>query len=335
MTKELLKMLKCPICASYEFSLYSTTENQREIRKGKIQCQNLHTFLIKDGIVNFLIQPNKTIELERGGLKKLAQKMINDGFKKNDLFNLLRDNKDPYWKNIRLNFNQILNLNLFEKGNVILDIGANNCWASNEFSHLGLKTIALDISSIMFQGLKSSDVFIERGVYFERVLGTMYNLPFNNQVFDYIFCSATLHHNNLQELQKTLQEISRVLKEDGAFIILNEPTKGLLDKKNNFASDVEEYKGNENIYSIWKYKSYLKRAGFKQIYLMSPDSLYLKTESKEYRKYAQKNIFLFFLYNIFLLFYRKNALKKIIRKITYKPITYLFGGVAFIAIVKK
>jgi hypothetical protein len=52
-----------------------------------------------------------------------------------------------------------------------LDIGANTCWATATFARIGLRTVALDISMIEMQVLRTADWwFQENGTYFERVL---------------------------------------------------------------------------------------------------------------------------------------------------------------------
>jgi len=61
----------------------------------------------------------------------------------------------------------------FEPGQSILDVGANTCWAAATFARIGLRAVALDISMVEMQGLRTADWWFEQdGTYFERVLGS-------------------------------------------------------------------------------------------------------------------------------------------------------------------
>jgi ubiquinone/menaquinone biosynthesis C-methylase UbiE len=55
--------------------------------------------------------------------------------------------------------------------------------------------VALDISMIQMQGLRTADWwFEEHGTYFERVLAQMSAPPFADNSFDWVFCCEVLHH---------------------------------------------------------------------------------------------------------------------------------------------
>ena len=59
------------------------------------------------------------------------------------------------------------------------------------------------------QGLYTSDYFIEDGTsYFERVLGSMYDMPIASDSLDYVFCCEVLHHNDSESLRRTFEEAS-------------------------------------------------------------------------------------------------------------------------------
>lgn len=59
----------------------------------------------------------------------------------------------------------------------------------------------------------------------ERVLADMNDLPFEDEYFDLVICSATLHHSS--ELGRVFGEISRVLRPNGRVILVNEPIQGV------------------------------------------------------------------------------------------------------------
>jgi predicted SAM-dependent methyltransferase len=73
-----------------------------------------------------------------------------------------------------------------------------------------------------------------------------------------------LHHNDSQELPRTLAEIFRVLKPGGKLIVVNETLKTLMDRVGNHAEEagVTEFEGYEHAYFAHQYIGSAKRAGF-------------------------------------------------------------------------
>ena len=59
------------------------------------------------------------------------------------------------------------------------------------------------------QGLYTADYFIEDGTsYFERVLGSMNDMPIASNSLDYVYCCEVLHHNDSDGLRRTFEEAS-------------------------------------------------------------------------------------------------------------------------------
>ena len=72
-------------------------------------------------------------------------------------------------------------------GEWLLDIGSNSVLGVEHFAERGLQVIALDTRR-RSQGLYTADYFIEEGrSYFERVLGSMYDMPIASESLDYVF----------------------------------------------------------------------------------------------------------------------------------------------------
>jgi ubiquinone/menaquinone biosynthesis C-methylase UbiE len=69
------------------------------------------------------------------------------------------------------------------------------------------------------------DISIEMLKYspYQNILAAAENLPFRNNVFDYVICSEVLEHVN--DKRKTLSEAYRVLKQKGLFL-LTTPRRG-------------------------------------------------------------------------------------------------------------
>ena len=84
---------------------------------------------------------------------------------------------------------------------------------SNFFAVRGLNVVALDIATSELQGLYTADYFIDDGSsYFERVLGSMDDMPIASGSLDYVYCCEVLHHNDNETLRRTFEEASACCK---------------------------------------------------------------------------------------------------------------------------
>ena len=138
------------------------------------------------------------------------------------------------------------------------------------------------------------------------------NLPYQDDYFDLVIINGSLHH--FFAVQKTLEEARRVLKKDGAFVLLGEPSSqflkfynpffyfwllnrilakifSLFNKKNTSNEEIEP---EAEAYAPWKLRKQLIQAGFlvKDFYtydyfkrsdnsfLLKFYSYYLKLENK-------------------------------------------------------
>jgi ubiquinone/menaquinone biosynthesis C-methylase UbiE len=95
------------------------------------------------------------------------------------------------------------------KRSVVLDLGCGYCDFINNIK--AAKKYAVDISDI---GKKYSG----RNVRFYKASST--RLPFEKDLFDVVFCSNLFEHLKKEELNKTINEVKRVLKPEGSLIIL-------------------------------------------------------------------------------------------------------------------
>ena len=108
----------------------------------------------------------------------------------------------PNWKLFYRKFTEWVFHEFFHKTGKLLDIGCGEGYYLKEFKKLGFKTCGCDIEAI--NGVDK--VNIETDV-----------LPYNSDMFDYVFCKSVIEH--LEHFDLLLTEIHRVLKKDGILFI--------------------------------------------------------------------------------------------------------------------
>lgn len=232
--------------------------------QGELFCANcLTVFYLRDGIPDFLCDlPNETQEEIKSsqGVATFCYPKEPDVY--NDEFLLAL----PYIRNHRVDnfrgwerkvstFEQVLNDLPAGKGKKLLDIGASTTWATRYFAKKGFDCIALDIVTGMYRGLSSSKVFFrDEGVYYERLLAPMENIPLRPGSIDCIFSINSLHHS--AHLKRVFAEISRVLSPGGIGYLIDDTTGFLTRSKNQkearLAREINQH--NDHIYSLSDYK---------------------------------------------------------------------------------
>ena len=116
-------------------------------------------------------------------------------------------------------------LNSFEQGRLlpllgdirdikILDIGAGTGRLSLALAKRGAKVTALDISEEMLKKIK-----IKTEIRIETVIGDAENLPFEKETFDIVAAAFLVVH--LKDTTKFFDEVYRVLKDGGLFVVTN------------------------------------------------------------------------------------------------------------------
>src|SRR4030042_252701 len=264
MKKELIRLLRCPFCQREELSFLKTVEvntdiKEDEIREGHIKCRSCDkSFIIKDGILDLLINSDSEIVSEQKGWDQLKEAIVNTDDLMLSLPDALGEHKSA-WKSQAENFKYMFEKIDLNGKETILDLASGRCWSTRFFARKGCCAVGIDILLTKYVGLRTGDIYIKNeGVYFERVRGNMNDLPFRDKMFDLVFITATLHPSS--DVYKTLKEVHRVLKPTGRLILANEPVGGF--KKNKL--DCAEIKVgiNEHVYRLWTYVRNLKKLGF-------------------------------------------------------------------------
>jgi SAM-dependent methyltransferase/uncharacterized protein YbaR (Trm112 family) len=256
--------LRCPRCRTpHPFELRVDAEDAQEVRAGALTCSNCGLVAtIADGIVELMHDPPDFVVREADGLGRFAQFMRDDGWTKDTVLEL-PNRHDGYWWAQSVMMSQVLETETFERGETILDLGSNTCWASTELAKAGLAPTALDISLHEMQGLRTADwQFEAKDVFFERVLAMMFDMPFADGSFDNVWACEVLHHNHRANLVKTFEECFRVLRPGGRLIVVNEPLRTVNTPKLRPGHEVKDFEGHEHAYMRFSYTTLAKRAGF-------------------------------------------------------------------------
>jgi SAM-dependent methyltransferase len=265
MRETLLELMRCPRCRREGVLRLDASEwSTIEVREGELRCS--HCGLerpVRDGIPDLLHEPPEFVVREAAGLDRFAEVMRADGWDR-EFVRRLPDVDIPYWYGQARALRRILATVPFRRGERLLDVGANTCWASNIFARHGLDVVALDIAAAELQGLRTADYFIEGGeTFFERVLSPMFAPALADASFDYVFCCQVLHHNDPDGLRRTLAELHRVLRPGGRLLVVNEPLRFPLRLKLDHGADVAQFDGYEHVYFMHEYVLAARAAGFR------------------------------------------------------------------------
>lgn len=102
----------------------------------------------------------------------------------------------------------------------ILDLGAGNCWMSWRLASLGHSPIALDIFTDPRDGLRASRHYTARKP-FPVMEAEFDNIPLATQSADLAIFNASFHYS--ADYERTLTEVLRVLRPQGALAIMDTP----------------------------------------------------------------------------------------------------------------
>jgi SAM-dependent methyltransferase len=199
---------------------------------------------------------------EAAGLERFAELMRADGWDR-DAILALPFVEDGYWYAQAMSLDRLMKTIAFHRGERLLDVGSNTCWASNHFARRRLDVVALDIATTEMQGLFTADWFLEQGdTYFERVQGTMLDIPLASATLDHVFACEVLHHNDPHGLRAAFAEIHRTLRPGGQLHLINEPLRTPMHWHRDHGASVAAFEGHEHVYFFHQYVLAARRAGF-------------------------------------------------------------------------
>jgi len=277
MRREILAIIKCPSCDGESLSAQPSAELYGEWRQGTLSCSSCkREFPIDEGIGNFLVDPSPEILKEQQGSSSEIRIKTNEDEafqitpesieRFSSIFTSMPRGDGSYFftqggsfQNFAEGahrFYELIDTFDITPGLRVLEIGAGFCWASREFADRGCDVVAVDITSY----LKVADLYLKKGLFFERVYSDMDHLPFKDGSFDILFAAATIHHSS--DLNKTFKELYRVLKKGGKLILLNECFIGLFEKPQKHD---EDFAYNDNYYTLPQWKRAIRGSHFRNI----------------------------------------------------------------------
>lgn len=232
MRESMLYSLRCPACHAADWTVAVQARDAREIRAGEMVCRVCASRLpVRQGVVHALpVVPPKVAAEIQGWVDLLDVPEKQYEFQDEWILALpfLQPEQTPdqesvqIWRTMgRHVFNM---LDRFEwQGKRVLEIGAGRCWVVAELARRGAEAVGLDILTHKYLGLETADVWLtaKPGLYFERVLGDMNQLPFQPDAFDYVIATASMHHT--ATLGQAMQEAARVVGAQGLVLLINEP----------------------------------------------------------------------------------------------------------------
>jgi ubiquinone/menaquinone biosynthesis C-methylase UbiE len=147
----------------------------------------------------------------------------------------------------------------------ILEIGAGAAWFSAELSKLPnvVEVVATDFSPKLLkeQAPKIFKLLKANSAKITRTPGDFHQLDFPANHFDFVVCSAVLHHaTNMVQL---LREVKRVLKSGGRFVAIREPVWPLIKPRSRAKARARLAAAGvtDPFYTLADYKEFFAQAG--------------------------------------------------------------------------
>jgi ubiquinone/menaquinone biosynthesis C-methylase UbiE len=162
-----------------------------------------------------------------------------------------------------------------KNGSSILEIAPGPGYLSIELAKLGqYKIVGVDISKDFVEIARKNAK--EAGVDVEFHQGNAAGLPFSDDMFQFIICTAAF--KNFKEPLKALQEMHRVLKPGGTALIVD-MNRNISDQEIESLTTNMGVKGGEALFMKLTFKHFLRKGAYSKDEF---NNLISKTEFKEY-----------------------------------------------------
>jgi len=166
---------------------------------------------------------------------------------------------------------------IFEKEKIqptqhVLDIGCGTGQTAAFLAeNFGCEVTAIDIHPIMIE--KAKKRFANEELDINVILGDVQSMKFADHSFDFILSESVISFTNIQ---KTLREVAKVLKEDGCMIMIEMTAEKILS--DNIKAKITDLYGIDEVLTEKEWISCLKQAGFTKIKEIRTPSLLIPTD---------------------------------------------------------
>ncbi|MGG0656670.1 class I SAM-dependent methyltransferase [Rummeliibacillus pycnus] len=173
-----------------------------------------------------------------------------------------------------------LTLEIFENEKIqphhhVLDIGCGTGQTAAFLAkNFGCKVTAIDVNQIMIE--KAKKRFENDGLEIDVILGDVQNMNIADHTFDFIISESVISFTNID---KTLHELSRVLKEDGSMIMIEMTAEQILSEK--LQRKVSKLYGIDKVLNEKEWVLRLEQNGFQKIRKISTPSILVPSDIEE------------------------------------------------------
>lgn len=154
-------------------------------------------------------------------------------------------------KRVQVIFDELLTEDI--TGKTLLDAGCGTGWFSKRACEKGAKVVSMDLGEgLLAQVAKKCDS--------ERVVGSILEIPFPDNSFDYVVSSEVIEHT--PDPKKAIQELYRVLKPGGVMVLTTPNKFWYFSLRIANALNLRPYQGLENWTGWREMKRHVQGTGF-------------------------------------------------------------------------
>lgn len=157
-------------------------------------------------------------------------------------------------------------------GKVVLDIACGEGYGTGLIANRALEVTGIDINENIINEAKTK--YHSNNIQF--LVGDIYNIPVSNKYFDLLICFETIEH--VEDHLKVINEVKRVLKEDG-ILLISTPNKAEYSDKPNYINPHHKKE-------LYKHEfNQLLKSNFKNVQIFNQNISYtslIKTDEKEH-----------------------------------------------------
>jgi ubiquinone/menaquinone biosynthesis C-methylase UbiE len=145
-----------------------------------------------------------------------------------------------------------------QKVKKVLDLGSGTGRHLVYLAKSGFQVYGIDIAE---EGIRQAKQWLKgEGLKANREIGSIYKkLPYKDNFFDAVISTYTIHHQKIENIRKTIQEIERILK-PGGFIFIN-VRKRKFRKNYPDCTVIEKYGKQKNDYKVIAPNTYVPISG--------------------------------------------------------------------------